>query len=173
MFGLRGTGKGELDLPNVVAVSPDSRLWVSDFGRVQAFDLSGKFLFEAAPGHFRRPFGIAFDTNGLVFIGDYGRDRVSVCRLDGTLVRDFGNMTQPTGVAVDGKGTVFVSLYGACSIHTYTREGILIRSWGSAGSAPSQLYGPWGLVFANNELFVSEQDNHRIQVGTTSARFSC
>ena len=67
MLGSEGTGDGQFYIGCfAVAISPDSKLWVSDRGRVQVFTLEGKFLFQAGKGQLEEPRGIALILTGSV-----------------------------------------------------------------------------------------------------------
>src|SRR5207248_1742754 len=103
--------------------------------RVQRFSatdgtyLGGFGTAGAQPGQFRTPFGIAW-WNGLLFVADFGNDRVQVFRSDGTYVRSWGTrgtapgqFTRPTGIAVDHDGAVYVADHFNDRVQKFTPEG--------------------------------------------------
>lgn len=95
-FGKKGTGPGELEVPDYAAVSPRGELYVTDQKnhRIQVFDLEGKHLRTlggpgSAPGRLRDPEDIAFDRDGNIVIADGGNHRVQVLSPSGEPIRVF------------------------------------------------------------------------------------
>lgn len=70
-WGQRGTGPGEFDVVHAIAVGPDGHLYVADRenGRVQRFDLEGRFLGEWKYGG--QLYNVAFNANGDVYISTH------------------------------------------------------------------------------------------------------
>src|SRR5205085_2431661 len=114
-WGVGGTTPGAFGGPFGLALDDRGTLYVVDQlnNRVQRFAaadgtyLGGFGTGGAQPGQFRTPFGIAW-SNGLLFVADFGNDRVQVFRSDGTYVRGWGTrgtapgqFTRTTGIAVD------------------------------------------------------------------------
>lgn len=68
-FGEEGTGKGQLESPGALVVDGQDRVFVTTFGRVDAFDRGGKYLgslpFDYTKG---TPFGVAVDLDGNVYV---------------------------------------------------------------------------------------------------------
>ena len=68
--------------PITVAVDAHDRVWVSSLNdRVQAFTSDGKFLFGISgsgkkKGQLARPHGMAFDSQGHLYIADAGNQRI-------------------------------------------------------------------------------------------------
>ncbi len=68
--------------PIAVAVDRHDRVWVSSLNdRVQAFTPQGKFLLGIGgtgkgPGQFARPHGMAFDSQGNLYVADAGSQRI-------------------------------------------------------------------------------------------------
>lgn len=121
-----------------VAVAPDGHIWVGDHLGAQIFDNEGVFLSHAAHGHMdAAAIGIAFDTNGEVFLTCCRSHRVVVCMLDGRFIRTFGSngrapgqFYHPRGIVVDGKGLVFVADADNYRVQVCTRDGRFVRSFG-------------------------------------------
>ncbi len=119
--------------PEAIALDGVGGMYVSDFsgtiGRYSA--VSGS----AINSHFSsmiKPFGLAADGNGHLFVTDYNRSRVlKVATEPGAesnadFITGFGN---PMGVALDGKGGLFVvSAYFSSGLAEYdVAAGTLIR----------------------------------------------
>ena len=61
----------------------------------------------------------------------------------------------------------------ACNhrIQVFDKEGKLINQWGEEGSAPGQLYYPYGLALdGKGHLYVCEYGNHRVQKFTLDGK---
>jgi len=132
-WGLRGSGDGELDGPNGIAVSSaatqaSATVFVADTGnhRIQKFDSSRRFLTEwgrkvgSGDGEFAHARGIAVDSSGNVFVTDKNNWRIQKfdsCgkfltmwgSSDGFAGRGDGEFSCPSGIAVDSSGNVYVA----------------------------------------------------------------
>lgn len=96
-WGSSGTGEGQFHEPGGLAVH-SGRAYVSDrdLDRVQAFDLSGGFLFEwgetgSGEGQLRNPGPVAVSPGGTVYVADYGNARVQAFSPDGQFLRSMGS----------------------------------------------------------------------------------
>jgi len=94
-FGKPGSQDGQLFHPTNIALQGD-RLFVSDTNnfRVQAFDLTGRFLFSVGelgdrPGNFSRNKGISVDRDGLMYVVDAAFENVQVFNKDRELLMYF------------------------------------------------------------------------------------
>ncbi|OAB28263.1 hypothetical protein PMSD_22270 [Paenibacillus macquariensis subsp. defensor] len=82
----------------------------------------------------------------------------------------------PTDVAVSASGDIYVADgYGQSWIHQYTAAGEYIRSWGGKGTECGQLHCPHGISIdirsGEEEVYVADRGNHRIQVFTLQGNF--
>ena len=83
-FGSSGSGDGQLDRPEGLALDTSFRLLVADTGnhRVQQFDLNGgQYMAEfgsqgTGSGQFEGPSGLALDPEGYIWVSDTGNGRV-------------------------------------------------------------------------------------------------
>ena len=177
-FGSDGEGDGQFSIGcSGITVGPGNEIWVSSQRKVQVFNgEDGKFLFHAAPGHWKdRVYGMAFDSNGEVFIADCSAHRIVVCGLDGSFVRAFGSeggnngqFQGPRDVIVDFKGLVFVADTDNQRVQVLTRSGEFVQLFGSAGRHDGQFNDPvdvaLDLFTDRGELVILEHWNQRIQV---------
>jgi len=91
----RHSEPGESRRPDCITPSPDGkRLYVSDRdnGRIQVYDLEGKFLFAfgeegSEPGQLRDPIQTAFDREGRLWVCDSFNHRLQVFTADGKFLK--------------------------------------------------------------------------------------
>lgn len=91
----RHSQPGENRRPDYLTPSPDGkRLYVSDRdnGRIQVYDLDGKFLFGFGeegeePGQLKDPIQTAFDKEGRLWVCDSDNHRLSVFTADGKFLK--------------------------------------------------------------------------------------
>ena len=96
------------------------------------------------------PVGMAFDSQGLLWVAEWGADRV--VRLDerGERIATIGGIARPAGLAFDAAGTLYIAGYGDGRIYAWApKRGLAVVADGL--DAPTGLY--WsaeaGLVAAN------------------------
>jgi DNA-binding beta-propeller fold protein YncE len=134
-FGKRGVGDGEFNFPTEVVVRGDELIVVDAMNfRVQTFDHSGGFRakFGSAgdvTGYMPRTKGLAFDSEGDIYVADALLDCVQVFNRTGTLLYFFGypgtaamQFQFPAGVHIDRNNTVYVvdSLNRRVQVFQYT-----------------------------------------------------
>ena len=80
---------------------------------------------------------------------------------------------QPTDVAWDSKGnSYFTDGYVNSRVAKVNAKGEWVASWGSLGKGPGQFDTPHGVaVGPNDEIFVADRGNRRIQVLNTEGQF--
>lgn len=84
-WGSQGTGPGQFDQPEDIAIDQAGSVWVSDgWGanhRIQKFDRQGALISQVGSvgtgnGQFNRPRGLAFAPDGTLLVGDWTNNRV-------------------------------------------------------------------------------------------------
>jgi len=165
---------------------------ITSAGEVTTLAGSGTAGFADGTGtaaQFNRPFGVAVDGSGTVYVADYFNHRirkitaagvVSTLAGDGTAAFADGTGTaaqfnRPFGVVVDGTGTVYVADQNNNRIRKITSLGVVSTLAGSgfgfadgAGTA-AQFSGPQGItVDALGAVYVADRGNHRIRKITPS-----
>jgi sugar lactone lactonase YvrE len=153
---------------------------------VLVFDAEGRFVTSWGEDQFSNfVHGMTIDRRGHVWITDTGLHTVTEHKPDGTLLRTLGTrgesqptlygkpFNMPTGVAFAANDEIFVSDgYGNRRVHRFSPDGELRHSWGEPGDGPGQ----FALVHfitagADDQLYVCDRENHRIQIFTTTGEF--
>ena len=120
-FGKRGTGPGEFNLPTEVLLQGDNVAVVDAMNfRVQFFDRTGTYRFSIGTlgdslGQVFRPKGVAFDSEGHLYVAEGMANMVQVFNLEGQLLYYFGQhgsgageFQLPAGLFIDHEDRIFV-----------------------------------------------------------------
>ena len=96
-WGEAGTGRGEFNYPDGIAVSSTNKVYVAEYGnhRVQYFTATGSFVGSwgsEGPGEaeFFNPMGIAVAPGGTVFVADSGNHRIQRFTAGGSFLNAWG-----------------------------------------------------------------------------------
>jgi sugar lactone lactonase YvrE len=127
--GVAGNPPDALTEPNDVVTAPNGDIFVGEghsgqnqnatpdtIARISKFDKTGKFIkswgkLGSAPGEFRTPHSLAFDSRGRLFVADRGNVRLQVFDQDGKFLEQTLAFSRLSGIYID-KNDV---LYGADS----------------------------------------------------------
>ena len=122
---------------------------------------------------------IKFDQNGRVLMV-FGRRKESADaetkpweNEDPPLPHVDGLFRQPTDVAWDAEGNIYITDgYINSRVAKYDKNGDWVKSWGSKGTGPGQFRLPHSIAIdRNNNVYVGDRSNHRIQVFDTDGKF--
>ena len=114
------------------------------------------------------PYGIAFNSRGEAVISEVYGHRVSIFDQRGQKIRTFGSlgnrMEHPKGIAIDGTDNIYVS--SEHKLQKFTRSCELSKcvSHNLEGRKEGEFNDPRGVTLYNNEVYVCDLNNHRIQV---------
>ena len=115
------------------------------------------------------PYGIAFNSHQEMIVSEYGGHRLSIFDIRGQKIRTFGSrgdspdqMISPKGIATDDTDNIYVS--SEHKLQKFTSSGELIKCSGKEGRKEGKLDYPCGVTLYDNQVYVCDTDNHRIQV---------
>ncbi|MBE0476947.1 MAG: hypothetical protein IBX62_07625 [Coriobacteriia bacterium] len=147
-FGKPGSGIGDLDHPNGVAVGADGTIFVSDsnHNRVTAFDSEGTPLWD-----FGRPLGMARLTDPAT-------------RTDDADEAEEGLLGLPRGLTVDDEGRLLVADAFDFQLVLIGERGRTIERFGERGTAPGQLNFLNDVDVDGDLLLVADKENDRVQL---------
>jgi len=131
--------------PNDVITSPDGRfIFVSEghastpgwTAQVFKFDNKGKLIktwgkWGSGNGEFDQPHALAFDSKGLLYIGDRNNNRVQVFDQDGNYKDVLYDFSRPSGIYIDKNDNLYVADSESKSVsrnHQEWKRGIRIGS---------------------------------------------
>jgi DNA-binding beta-propeller fold protein YncE len=127
--GVAGDPPDAFNEPCDVVTAPNGDIFVADGhagqnanagpanpGRIVKFSKDGKFIkawgrWGSAPGEFKTPHGVAFDSRGRLFVADRGNVRLQIFDQDGKFLDEWKQFSRLSGIYID-KNDV---LYGADS----------------------------------------------------------
>jgi DNA-binding beta-propeller fold protein YncE len=170
-FGSFGTGPGQFDTPEGVAVDPSTGdVYVADAnvdrgygGRIEKFDSSGNYITEWDINSSYFPWGVAVDaSNGDVYVAEQptGLDdgKVEVFNSSGSFQFSFstGSQSYPAGIAINSAtGVVYVADL-ASVVSMFSTTGAPEGQFGGSGGGDGQFNQAWGIAIdpQTDDVFV-------------------
>ncbi len=200
--GFRDWGTTGLNQPVGVTIAPDGNIWVTDQDHISKFDPSTHdtlLQFPDQPGNngddntrFNQLRGIAFDSNGRMYLADGNRHRIQVFSFDGggnpvyaaTIGQtdNWGNSNSqfnwPDGIVIDSSNHLFVADRNNNRIQKCTKDDST-QPWGwscstfyginGQGNEDNQLNNPGGLwIDKSDNLYIADTNNNRIMKCTSA-----
>jgi sugar lactone lactonase YvrE len=207
--GFSGDGgpatQAQLNLPSGIALDGKGNIFISDRSnnRIRVIDSSGKIRTYAGSGKdgfkgdngpalkasIDRPFGIALDRKGNLYIADRRNNRVRKVNKQGiitTVAGDGGfffmgdngpayraSVAAPTGVAVDDQGTLYIADRGNNRVRAVDSQGMISTIVGTGQQSyngdsevarDTNLHLPFGVAMnPEGKLLVIDRSHYRIR----------
>jgi len=200
-----GPGNGaSFNNPRGLAIDVHGNVYVADFGNnlirkitalgdvstLAGSGIAGSVNATGTAASFNIPYGITVDAHGIVYVGDYGNNKIrkidllgAVSTLAGSGVVGDADSTgikasfnAPTGILVDTAGNVYVADSGNNKIRKISQSGAVstFAGTGPVGStngivSSARFYSPTGLaVDPYGNIYVADVGNHKIRLITFS-----
>ena len=116
-----------------------------------------------------RPYGIAFNSHQEMIVSEREGHRLSIFDIRGQKIRTLGShgdspdqMIRPAGIATDDTDNIYVS--SEHKLQKFTSSGELIKCIGREGRKEREFDVPCGVTLYDNQVYVCDTNNHRIQV---------
>ena len=175
-FGSQGSGHGQFNRPEGVAVDDGDNILVADYenNRIQKFTSCGKFI---AAVKIKRPVGIAIHPQSKnIYVANMSDHCIQILNPDLTFSSSFGSRGSGDGqfnfvfdVAFDSTGNVYVINRDDNRIQVFKAEGQFLRKFGKQGSENKQ---PIGICIDSEDVvYVTESSNYCVSVFTCEGKF--
>ncbi|MBI4552837.1 MAG: hypothetical protein HY710_11290 [Candidatus Latescibacteria bacterium] len=125
--GVAGDPPEYLNEPCDVVTAPNGDIFVADghsgqnpnvppntVARIVKFTKDGKFVkvwgkLGSAPGEFRTPHGLAFDSRGRLFVADRGNVRIQIFDQEGKFLEEWKQFSRLSGIYIDRNDILYGS----------------------------------------------------------------
>lgn len=186
-WGEQGSGPGQFDQMNGIAVDGQGRVYVTDDGRgdVQVFDADGAYLmtigergFNAGQFLFTTGSAVAIDAAGNVWVSDSSNQRIQTFSPDGEFLSLLAGgpredeLQRPNQLAIDGEGRIFVASPDLRQVQVFAADGTYLGAIGTAnptawaeGEIPSgEFLVPTGVALdGDGNIYVADYEDYRVQ----------
>ena len=115
------------------------------------------------------PYGIAFNSHQEIIVSEWDGHRLSIFNIRGQKIQKFGSrgdradqMISPAGIATDDTDNIYVS--SVHKLQKFTSSGELIKCVGKKGRKEGEFDNPRGVTLYDNQVYVCDGNNNRIQV---------
>ena len=184
-FGSFGSTPGQFINPFDVAIDSADNIYVADRdnARIQIFNPDTTFQstfgsIGSTPGQFNQPTGVAVDSSGNIYVADTTNHRIQVFNYLPLSDLD-GDGQTPTGGDCDdtdlnnflGNTEILDGQDNNCDgvvdegLTSNSYAGTFSFKFGQFGSSDGQFNTPRGIAHdSNNNVYVAEVSNHRVQV---------
>jgi sugar lactone lactonase YvrE len=191
LYAFSGEGANQVKRPVGVAIGPDRRVYVVDFGnkRVSIFTNEGRYLssFNTVEDgkKLSNPVHLVIKGNE-VWVTDRRLRSISVFDLEGKFLRTFEPKNEtltwtPLALGFDNKGQLRVTDVGDTKKHQvifFSEDGSRTAMFGKtaqvtrSGESPGEFLFPNGVaVDKDNNVYISDGNNRRIQVFAPDGTF--
>lgn len=159
--------------PYAVAAGPGDVIAVADpdARSVHLFDIGGnryRRIMKAGGEMLASPVGVAFDSDGSLFVSD--SSRAAVFRIDhrgeDSTVLEPGVLRRPTGLAMDrDRGVLYVVDTAGHRVVGYDRGGKMVFEAGGRGTGDGEFNYPVAVaVDGDGRILVTDSMNFRVQI---------
>ena len=153
-WGSDGSGDGQFDSPQGIAVDSNANVYVADNdnSRIQKFTSAGGFLtkwgsYGAGVGEFYNPRSVAVGAGGNVYVTDGSALRIQTFTSTGVFDFQWALSSPAFSVATDPAGNVYVANNSNDRIQKFDSAGNFLTKWGGLNGFSSITTDPAGNVY--------------------------
>ena len=175
-FGQPGSGNGQLQNPEGIAVDAEGLVYVADFSnnRIEVFREDGTFVRQFGTGELCGPWSVTVN-NKHVYVAESSNHRIAIFTLEGQLIRTIGSQGSgpaqfnvPTAPALSPDGDMYVADRNNHRIQVFNSDGVYQREFGGG-----QLKNPYDiLITADGHVLVADYayGNNRVVIFNTTGQ---
>jgi len=170
-FGGKGSTAGLFHTPSGIVVNLN-RIFICDRtnGRIQAFR-ADDYSFVIQSTFIFYPLGCALNGKNELFVSDIKNDTILVFdTVNLKLLRELKVGYKLKHLAICGE-EVYATCVGAGVKVFDSKDGQLVREWGAQGSGVGEFQYPSGIAVSDDEVYVGDARNNRVQVFRTSGEY--
>ena len=121
----------------------------------------------------QNPWAIAFNSKEELVVTEYSGNKVSVIDKHGKRLQTIqcDEFIRPIGVSLDKDGNIYVSDSDGNSLFKFNKKGECVQVLQKSGSQPGEFNSLRSIRVINDNLFVCDMDNHRIQLLDRNFKF--
>ena len=181
-----GPNNEQLEHPYLMAKGPNNELIVCNYSIQQLVIFDEQLQYSHViggrgngNGKFQCVTGIAVDNKGYLYVADRDLHCIQKLTMNGQFVSQFGSegtaegqFKGPYGVVLSQSELLFVCDTAIHRIQVFKNE-LFSYTFGQYGKEPGCFNYPHDLTLNSNEdqLFITDRDNHRVQVFNPSGQF--
>ena len=125
-------------------------------------------------GGLNRPWGITVNSKQQIIVAEFGEDQITIYDSRFEKIQTFNSQgKKPAGVTVDDADNIYIASYDSHTVTKFTANGDLLIKVGEKGSERLQFDTLNAIAYnkTNRKLYVSDEQNHRVQVLNTDLTF--
>jgi len=143
------------------------QLWISDSDNNQLVQVNAKGKVVKRVTDFDRPMHLAGDGDNL-YVPEYGSDQITVVNASRSQIVLIDSLDAPAAVDISGGHYAIADFYNHRIIYGSDENWI---SFGKEGNARGEFYYPTDVQIYENEIYVADAYNNRVQVFSTSGDY--
>lgn len=177
-----GMGPGQFKNPRGLAVDAKGTIYIADYhnARIQKFAPDGSFISTfgtkgEGEGELKEPNSIIIDDAGNLFVTDGLAHKILKFDADGKFLKEW---KQPTvdfygarDLAIGANKKIYIIDQGHTQIQVFDPAAESFSTWGKSGSGDGEFNEPTGIGIGAGMIFITDRDNHRIQVFDLEGNF--